>query len=182
LVKKECPGLTLIHPKFVANAYGGSCFSFLVLGLKLKTMERLEIKSTNKQLDVRESDLSKSRIFMAMLKDCHFENVTLAGTKIMDADLSDLEIEGAQIGGSYIHNIGMPPKGHPMYDPAAKMRPVKFEDCALAGSSFQNCNMSGVTATDCNLSGVALTDCNITGMTIEGIPVEEMLKAYRKQA
>jgi uncharacterized protein YjbI with pentapeptide repeats len=153
-------------------------------------MERLEIKQTNKQLDVKEADLSKSQIFMAMLKDCHFENVTLAGTKIMDADLSDLEIEGAQIGGGYIHNIGMPPKGHPMYDPAAKMRPVVFEDCALIGSIFQNCNMSGVTVTDCNLggvtiadcnlSGVALRDCNITGMTIEGIPVEELLQAYRK--
>ena len=27
--------------------------------------------------------------------------------KIINANLSDLEIEGAQLGGAYIHNIGM---------------------------------------------------------------------------
>jgi uncharacterized protein YjbI with pentapeptide repeats len=153
-------------------------------------MERIEVKQAEKQLDVRESRIDGSQFVMVMLSKGHFENVDMTGTKIMNANLSNLEIEGAQIGGAYIHNIGMPPKDHPMYDPAAKMRPAKFEDCYLADSTFHNCNLGGLAFTDCNLSGAALTDCdlsgatltdcNVKGMTINGISVDELLKAYRQ--
>jgi uncharacterized protein YjbI with pentapeptide repeats len=54
-------------------------------------------------------------------------DIAATNVKISDANLSDLEIEGAQLGGAYIHNIGMPPKGHPFYDENAKQRPLKFE-------------------------------------------------------
>jgi uncharacterized protein YjbI with pentapeptide repeats len=64
--------------------------------------------------------------------------------KIANANLSDLEIEGAQLGGAYIHNIGMPPKDHPMHVPGSTMRPVRFEDCELHGSQFNDCNLSNV--------------------------------------
>jgi uncharacterized protein YjbI with pentapeptide repeats len=155
-------------------------------------MERIELKQAEKQLDIRESRLDGSQFVMVMLSKGHFENVDMTGTKVMNANLSDLEIEGAQLGGAYIHNIGMPPKGHPLYDPAAKMRPVKFEDCYLADSTFHNCNLSGLTLTDCNLNGAALTDCNLSsvalkdcnvkGMTINGISVEELLERFREAA
>jgi uncharacterized protein YjbI with pentapeptide repeats len=90
--------------------------------------------------------------------------------KIEDANLSDLEIEGAQLGGAYIHNIGMPPKGHPMYDPEAKQRPLRFE----------NCDLNNSTITNCNLSGVSISDCKLYGVTINGILVEDLLEHYRK--
>jgi uncharacterized protein YjbI with pentapeptide repeats len=57
-----------------------------------------------------------------------------------------------------------------MYNPSAKQRPLRFENCDLANS----------TITNCNLSGVQLTDCNISGMTINGIPVERLLEAFNK--
>ena len=105
--------------------------------------------------------------------------------KISNANLTELEIEGAQLGGAYIHNIGMPPKDHPMYVAGSQMRPLRFEDCALTGSQWTDCNMSevviddctlrGASITNCNLSGVELKDCNIQGMTINGVSVEELL-------
>jgi RNA polymerase sigma-70 factor (ECF subfamily) len=100
-----------------------------------------------------------------MLSGTVIDDVNGSDMKIINANLSDLEIEGAQLGGAYIHNIGMPPKGHPHHAEGATMRPVKFEDCYLAGSKFSNCN----------LSGVHITDCNISGMTINGISVEDLL-------
>ncbi|WP_052487984.1 hypothetical protein [Gordoniibacillus kamchatkensis] len=42
-----------------------------------------------------------------------FENVNMTGLQITDANLSDIEIDGAQLGGAYIHNIGMRRKGIP---------------------------------------------------------------------
>lgn len=100
-----------------------------------------------------------------MMSGTVIDDVNGSDMKIINANLSDLEIECAQIGGAYIHNIGMPPKNHPFYVEGAKMRPVKFEDCSLTNSKFIHCD----------LTGVELTDCNITGMTINGISVAELL-------
>jgi len=106
----------------------------------------------------------------AMLNNSDFFDVAMTNVKILNANLSDLEIEGAQLGGAFIHNIGMPPKGHPMYDPEARQRPLRFEDCDLHGSTFTNCD----------LSGVELTDCNIKGMKIDGIAIDDLLSTYAK--
>src|SRR3569623_1821788 len=83
----------------------------------------------------------------AMLNNSVFFDVAMTNVKIVNANLSDLEIEGAQLGGAYIHNIGMPPKDHPMYDPEARQRPLRFEDCDLHGGIIINCDLSGVEIT-----------------------------------
>ena len=133
-------------------------------------MELVEIINCQKQLNVYEAKIEKSTIRMSCINDMVLNDVAATNMKIYDANLSDLEINGAQMGGAYIHNIGMPPEGHPYYDPKARQRPLKFKDC----------NFEGSTITDCNLTNVALTDCDTTGMTINGIAVDDLLKAYQK--
>lgn len=123
-------------------------------------MEKIEIKEDCKVIEARN----------AMLNGSYFNDVAMTGVKIINANLSDLEIEGAQIGGAYIHNIGGPPAGHPMYDPDFQQRPVRFEDCDLNNSTIINCN----------LRGVLISNCKLTGMTINGIPVEDLLRNYKK--
>jgi uncharacterized protein YjbI with pentapeptide repeats len=108
------------------------------------------------------------RVKRAMIDGSYFEDVSATGVKMKDANLSGLEIEGAQLGGAYIHNIGMPPEGHPAYDPAARQRPLKFE----------NCDLNGSTLTNCNLSNLSIADCNLSGMTINGILVEDLLRGH----
>jgi RNA polymerase sigma-70 factor (ECF subfamily) len=138
-------------------------------------MEPIRVHQSKNRIEATEFDLDNSAFSKGSLRNSRFENIMMNGTviddvngsemKIINANLSDLEIEGAQIGGAFIHNIGMPPKGHPFYVDGAKMRPVKFEDCALAKSQFTNCD----------LSGVEISDCKIAGMTINGISIEELL-------
>jgi uncharacterized protein YjbI with pentapeptide repeats len=122
--------------------------------------ELIQISETKKVLEVKQ----------AMIDGSSFQDISAKNIKITDANLSDLEIEGAQIGGAYIHNIGMPPNGHPFYDPNARQRPVRFENCDLHGSTIINCN----------LENVVIDDCNLKGMKINGILLEELLKAYSK--
>ena len=129
---------------------------------------RLEIIETKKILDVKRTSIEDSEFEMICMDRSHFQDVSAKHIKITDANLSDLEIEGAQLGGAFIHNIGMPPKGHPMYNPEAKQRPLKFE----------NCDLNNSTIADCNLSGVIIDDCNLSGMKINGILVEELLRHY----
>ncbi|MBB5394695.1 pentapeptide repeat-containing protein [Mucilaginibacter sp. AK015] len=133
-------------------------------------MKLIEIINTAKQLNVREAMLENSTIKTACLNGLQMNDVSATNMKIFDANLSDLEICYAQLGGAYIHSIGLPPEGHPNYDANARQRPLKFDDCYLAGS----------TVTNCDLSGVAISDCNLTGTTINGILVEDLLKAYHK--
>jgi uncharacterized protein YjbI with pentapeptide repeats len=123
-------------------------------------MDIIEIKEDCKVIIAKNARLTNSDFF----------DVAMTNVKIVNANLSDLEIEGAQLGGAFIHHIGMPPKDHPMYDPEARQRPLRFEDCDLRGSTFTNCN----------LSGIELTDCNIKGMKIDGIAIEELLSTYAK--
>lgn len=130
--------------------------------------DRLEIIETKKILKVKRASIEDSSFEILCMDRSHFRDISAKNIKITDANLSDLEIEGAQLGGAYIHNIGMPPKGHPMYNPDAKQRPLKFE----------NCDLNKSTIIDCNLSGVVIDDCNLSGMKINGILVEDLLKQY----
>lgn len=123
-------------------------------------MEKIEIKEERKIIEAQK----------AMLDGSYFRDVAMTKVKITDANLSDLEIEGAQLGGAFIHNVGGPPKDHPMYDPDFVQRPLRFEDCNLHGS----------TITNCDLTDIAISNCNLAGMTINGILVEELLKNYKK--
>ena len=132
--------------------------------------EKISIAETAKVIEAKCACLDGSAFVMVKMSDASFNDVDLRNLKITNANLSDLEIEGAQLGGAYIHNIGMPPEGHPAYAPAVKQRPLRFEDCELSHSTFSNCN----------LQGVAITDCNIAGMTINGILVEDLLKKYHQ--
>ncbi|QEM11825.1 pentapeptide repeat-containing protein [Mucilaginibacter rubeus] len=133
--------------------------------------ERITIKESQKILDVKCAMLNGSTLEQVMMNNASFKDVCITGLKIEDANLSDLEIKYAQLGGAYIHDIGMPPEGHPAYDPNAKQRPLKFENCDLQGS----------TITDCNLSNVSISDCNLSGMKINGIEVTDLLKAYQQK-
>jgi uncharacterized protein YjbI with pentapeptide repeats len=132
--------------------------------------EKISVIETTKVIDAKYSHLDGSTFVMLKMNKASFNDVDLSNLKIVNANLSDLEIEGAQLGGAYIHNVGMPPKGHPAYDEKVKQRPLRFEDCELSGS----------TITDCNLSGVAISDCNTAGMTINGILVDDLLKKYQQ--
>lgn len=145
----------------------------------MEDLQPIEIKNARTQLQVREASIEGATFENVMLKGAVFNDVMMAGVKVVNANLDDLEIEGARLGGAYIHNIGVPPKGHPMYDPNAKMRPVKLEDCFLEGSEIFDCNLKGAKISDCDLQGVQINDCNIAGLTIDGVDVSKLLAAYR---
>ncbi|MDQ1913828.1 pentapeptide repeat-containing protein [Paenibacillus sp. GD4] len=124
------------------------------------------------EVSFRNVSLPNFRVACADLSGAHFKDVNMSRTFITDANLSDLEIDGAQLGGAYIHNIGLPPKGHPAYrEDQGRQRPLRFEMCELTGST--------ISLSD--LSGVRIEGCNIEGLTIDGIDVSALLKRYRTE-
>ena len=101
-----------------------------------------------------------------------WDDVNLTGTKIKNANLSDLEIKGAQLGGAHFQHIGLPSQGHAHHDANAKQRPLRFEECDLNNSVIIGCD----------LSGVEIKDCHLEGMKINGIEVTELLRVFESIA
>lgn len=76
--------------------------------------------------------------------------------------------------------------------PAEPKSRFAVDDMNLSGATFNNVNMSRARFTDIDLSAsffdnINFTNatvgknCNFSGMTIAGIPVGDLLAAYRRQ-
>lgn len=131
--------------------------------------EHMDIKDTWKVINAKHACFDYSKFVATGAEHMYFEDVSLVGTKIINANLSNLEIAGAQMGGAFIHNIGIPKEGEPHYNPNTAGQPIRFENCELRGSQISNCD----------LSYVEILDSELTGMKINGIPVEDLLKNYQ---
>lgn len=131
-------------------------------------MEHFKIKDSHYILDVKNSRIDGSSFSCVSMKKLLLDDVSMVNTRISNANLSHLAIDGAQLGGAYFHNISSPPKDHPAYVAGANPQPMTFDCCDFTGSSMSNCN----------LSGVELVNCNVKGMKINGILIDTLLRAY----
>jgi uncharacterized protein YjbI with pentapeptide repeats len=127
--------------------------------------------ATNQKLEVTNSSFSHSLFENCRAEGVTFRNVALLGLTIEDANLSDLKIKGAQLGGALFRHIGLPGPDHPAFKEGVEQRPLRFEECDLHGS----------TVKDSDLRGVAISGCKMQGMTIDGVRVEDLLAAYREK-
>jgi uncharacterized protein YjbI with pentapeptide repeats len=124
----------------------------------------MEMKDQNQKLTVRYSNIKGSEFDCAELSESKFTNVDMSRVFINDANLSDLEIFEAQLGGAYIHGIGLPPAGHPAYrEDQGEQRPLRFEHCELAGSTITSCNLKNVRRFDQEISSGTGTNQEQTG-------------------
>ncbi|MFF2481067.1 pentapeptide repeat-containing protein [Paenibacillus sp. NPDC058071] len=103
------------------------------------------------------------------LAQATFNNVNLTGMKIIDANMSEFEVSGAQWGGAHFQHIGYYNPGDPESKPHSVG--VRLTDCDLSNGKLENCN----------LSHLALSDCDITGLTIDGVRIDELLSRYLEQ-
>jgi catechol 2,3-dioxygenase-like lactoylglutathione lyase family enzyme len=63
----------------------------------------------------------------------------------------------------------------------AKLAQCRFDDVDLQGTTFTNVNLSGVALTNVNLTGASIANANLTRMTVNGIAIDDMMRAYRMQ-
>jgi uncharacterized protein YjbI with pentapeptide repeats len=56
---------------------------------------------------------------------------------------------------------------------------AKFNDVNLTDGTISNANLSGLRISNANLAGASIVDSATNGMTIDGIPVSDLLAAYR---
>jgi uncharacterized protein YjbI with pentapeptide repeats len=56
----------------------------------------------------------------------------------------------------------------------------KFTDVNLAGSMFKDVNLKDTIIEDADLTGVRIGNVNLKGATLDGILIEDLLKAYNQ--
>ncbi|RKN60375.1 pentapeptide repeat-containing protein [Paenibacillus ginsengarvi] len=134
----------------------------------------MRIEQEMKQVTVVQSNVSGSSFTDVMAEDLKFKNcnvarisfndVNMTAACIVDANLSELVIDGAQWGGAELRYIGYSNSD----DPAVQKHPNAVK--------MTGCDLSHGTLADCNLSNANLVNCDITGLTINGVRIDELLK------
>lgn len=115
----------------------------------------MDLHHVRETLSALDADLSKSS----------FDDVNLAGATFTNAKLAESRFNDVNLAGATFTN--------------ATLAKARFDDVNLAGATFTNTNLAGLTCVDVNLEGASISDANLTGMRINGILVEDLLRAYR---
>jgi uncharacterized protein YjbI with pentapeptide repeats len=61
----------------------------------------------------------------------------------------------------------------------AKLSGSRFDDVNLQDATFTNVNLRGAAYANVNLSGASIVNANLAGMTLDGVLVDDLLRAYR---
>lgn len=118
--------------------------------------------------EFRDVNMAGSKFENANMAGAKFDNVNLSKASFFNINLSDITITAAQIGGAKFKHVGPPPDKDGKQE---RQRAVSFEEMMLCDSTFVKVD----------LSNVRISDCDMAGMTIDGIPVADMIAAYKQQ-
>ncbi len=85
---------------------------------------------------------------------------------VNDTDLSGSRFNDANLTGTWFNQINF--------------SGAKFNDSNMTGWYVNDVNLSGSQFQNINLSGVTFSNCRMPGTMLDGVPLEEIVAAYRK--
>ncbi|MFB1082864.1 GNAT family N-acetyltransferase [Jeotgalibacillus sp. JSM ZJ347] len=109
--------------------------------------------------------------------DMQRQDQDYTGAELISIQATDVKVTDANIRSLNISNAAMQ---------QTKLQNVNLSDSIIADSTVQNAtfwfaDLSRSVFKTSDMSGVALENCNISGMTIDGISIEELIKAYKNE-
>lgn len=126
------------------------------------------------------------------LQHSSFVNIDLRKTEFVNADLAESDFNFTNMWKSEFVNVGL---DESVFS-CISLNNAYFEFASLGGTKFCNtvlgwdgeqkpisftaCNLEGCVIKNSNLAKMEITECNIAGMKIDGILVEDLIKAYNK--
>ncbi|MBM7579589.1 GNAT family N-acetyltransferase [Jeotgalibacillus terrae] len=94
-------------------------------------------------------------------------SVNAQSVKVTDANIRSLHISNAAMQQARFQNVNLSES--------------LIADSTVQHTTFWFTDLSESVFRTADMSGVALENCNISGMTIDGIPVTDLIKAYKKE-
>lgn len=120
-----------------------------------------------------DSDIHSCFMDRTKVRDSRWENAAF-----MKMYMEKCLFDEVNLNGSSYHNMAMLSSSFEN----SVLNETGFKDSALTGCRFDNTSLSGSKFVGADLSGVEIDgECNIEGMTVDGIPVEELLKLYKEK-
>ncbi|NGZ76679.1 GNAT family N-acetyltransferase [Saccharibacillus alkalitolerans] len=117
-----------------------------------------------------------------------FENRSFARADFRHCDLSEADFMGGDLSRSAYSHLNMAQASfnncnlRELRLANANLRGSRIGDSSMDGSEILHVSLTGTSIRNCDLSNVRLADCRYAGMTIDGIPVDDLLTAYRRSA
>ena len=113
---------------------------------------------------IENADITGSVFRHVNMSGSTFEDVNLSGVRFFNANLRGASMGAIDFGGASFScmNTG--------------------EDRPKSPAQFKNVELDDCTFQECFLRGVKLVNCDVRGMTIQGIALEDLIKAYRDSA
>lgn len=131
------------------------------------------------QCTVNKGELSNCAIIDSEIREGFMDGTTICDTRWGKATFNNVFLEGA-------HFLHMSMRGARFK--LVNMKEVSIDELSMEGSVFEdvtltNCtmdrvNLQGAVIKESDLKGVEIACCGYQGMTIEGVEVEELIKAY----
>jgi uncharacterized protein YjbI with pentapeptide repeats len=111
---------------------------------------------------VENKDIAGSEFRHVKMSGTVFEDVDLRGARFFNINLRGADIGAVDFGGASFScmNTGEDRPRKPVV-----FNSLELDDCTIQNSFFRN---------------TKIVNCDLTGMTIDGVPVTDMVKAYKK--
>ena len=93
----------------------------------------------------------------------------------LNATRRSVEATDVNMAGSSFVNVNL---SNAVFDDVNLSNAV-FDDVNLTDAKIRNVNLTALQINHGNLSNAAIVNCRTEGMTIDGIPVADLLAAYR---
>ncbi|MCH5199536.1 MAG: pentapeptide repeat-containing protein [Oscillospiraceae bacterium] len=131
------------------------------------------------QCTINKGELANCAIINSEIWDGFMDGTTIRDTRWGDAVFNNVFLDSADL--SHMSMRGARFK-------LVNMKDVSFSELSMEGSSFEGVTMAGCTLDrvdfkeavikNSDLKGIDIVCCGYQGMTIEGVEVEELIKAY----
>ena len=111
---------------------------------------------------IENKDITGSEFRHLNMSGAVFEDVDLSEAKFFNINLRGAQIGAVDFGGSSFScmNTGEDRPRRPVI-----FNSIELDDCTIQNSFFRN---------------TKIVNCELTGMTIDGVPITDMVEAYKK--
>ena len=131
------------------------------------------------QCTINKGELANCAIIESEIWDGFMDGTTIRDTRWGDATFNNVFLDGANL--SHMSMRGARFKLVNLKDVSfneLSMEGTIFEDVTLAKCSMDRVNFQEAVIKNSDLKGIEIACCGYQGMTIEGVEVEELIKAY----
>lgn len=127
--------------------------------------------------EIRECSFTNSDVHSCFMDYTRVNNSRWGNASFEKMFMMECRFDDVNLNNSLFHNLAMLSCD---FDKVT-LNESSIANSAMLSCSFTNSNISNSKFVQTDLSGVEIGgDCVIDGMTIDGIPVEELLRAYKE--